>query len=193
VTTGDPGVVVAVVDTGVRYEHPDLLAVEAGGNLLPGYDMVSDVAVGNDGDGRDADASDPGDWVTMAELSQSGSSLFRCGSSPSASSWHGTQVSGLVAALANNGLGMAGTAPGVRVLPVRVLGKCGGHYSDIIAGMRWRRAWAARQFDPVHVITSARRRGGSAAIRGVDEINAAARSGRGRTPGRGVAMPANVR
>ena len=67
VTTGSPDVVVAAVDTGVRYEHPDLLPVAAGGHLLPGYDMISDAASANDGDGRDADASDPGDWLTRAE------------------------------------------------------------------------------------------------------------------------------
>jgi len=121
----------------VRYEHPDLLSVAAGGHLLPGYDMVSDPASANDGDGRDADASDPGDWLTWAELSRSGSSLSRCATSPSSSSWHGTQLSGLAAALTDNGIGMAGAAPGARVLPVRVLGKCGGYDSDIVAGMRW--------------------------------------------------------
>ena len=112
-TTGRPDVVVAVVDTGVRFEHPDLLPVDAGGHLLPGYDMVSDAAAANDGDGRDADASDPGDWVTRAEMSQPGSSLFRCATSPENSSWHGTQLSGLIGALTNNGIGMAGAAPGV--------------------------------------------------------------------------------
>jgi serine protease len=203
VTTGDPGVVVAVVDTGVRYEHPDLLAVEAGGNLLPGYDMVSDVAVGNDGDGRDADASDPGDWVTMAEISRSGSSLFRCGSFPSASSWHGTQVSGLVAAIANNGLGMAGTAPGVRLLPVRVLGKCGGHDSDIIAGMRWAAGLGVPELpanpDPAHVINLSLGGEGtcSAAYQeAIDEINTAGAvivAAAGNSSGHGVAMPANCR
>ena len=137
VTTGSPDIVVAVVDTGVRYEHPDLLSVASGGRLLPGYDMTTEPAVANDGDERDADPSDPGDWVTQAELSRPGSPLFRCTTSPSSSSWHGTQVSGLVAALTNNGIGMAGAAPGVRVLPVRVLGKCGGYDSDILAGMRW--------------------------------------------------------
>ena len=137
VTTGGPDIVVAVVDTGVRYEHPDLLSVASGGRLLPGYDMTTEPAVANDGDERDADPSDPGDWVTQAELSRPGSPLFRCTTSPSSSSWHGTQVSGLVAALTNNGIGMAGAAPGVRVLPVRVLGKCGGYDSDILAGMRW--------------------------------------------------------
>jgi serine protease len=136
ITTGRPDVVVAVVDTGVRYEHPDLLAVSVGGNLLPGYDMISQTEMANDGDGRDPDPSDPGDWVSQAELSARGS-FFRCASGPQASSWHGTQVSGLVAALTDNGLGMAGTAPGVHILPVRALGKCGGYDSDIIAAMRW--------------------------------------------------------
>src|SRR5262245_5127812 len=137
VTTGSPDVVVAVVDTGVRYEHPDLLEVAVGGHLLPGYDMTSDPAVANDGDGRDADASDPGDWVSQSDLSQLGGPFSGCAPSPEKSSWHGTQVSGVIAALTHNGIGMAGTAPSVRVLPVRVLGKCGGYDSDILAGMRW--------------------------------------------------------
>ncbi|HVO90851.1 MAG TPA: S8 family peptidase [Casimicrobiaceae bacterium] len=137
VTTGNPGVVVAVLDTGVRFEHPDLLAVAAGGNLLPGYDMITNASTANDGDGRDADASDPGDWVTAAEIAQSGGPFAQCATSAHNSSWHGSQTSGLIAALANNGIGMAGAAPHVRILPVRVLGKCGGFDSDIIAGMRW--------------------------------------------------------
>ncbi len=99
--------------------------------------MVSDPVVANDGDGRDADASDPGDWVTQAELSQVGGPFYQCTDSPEASSWHGTQVSGLIAALTNNGLGMASVGRNVRVLPVRALGKCFGYDSDIIAGMRW--------------------------------------------------------
>jgi serine protease len=136
ITAGRPDIVVAVVDTGVRYEHPDLLAVSAGGNLLPGYDMISQAEMANDGDARDPDPSDPGDWVSQADLSSRGS-FFRCAQGPETSSWHGTQVSGLVAALTDNGLGMAGAAPGVHILPVRALGKCGGFDSDIIAAMRW--------------------------------------------------------
>ena len=132
-----PAVVVALLDTGVRFDHPDLLAVSAGGNLLPGYDMVSDVNIGNDGDGRDADASDPGDWVTQAEISQRGSPFFQCTTTARNSSWHGTQTAGLIAALTNNGIGMASVGRNVRLLPVRVLGKCGGFDSDVIAGMRW--------------------------------------------------------
>jgi len=132
-TTGSASVVVAVLDTGVRFEHPDLGRVANGGKLLPGYDMVSNSTVANDGNGRDDDPSDPGDWVTSADAA---TSTFRdC--DVSSSSWHGTATSSLVGAATNNAAGMAGAAPGVRVLPVRVLGKCYGTDSDIIAGMRW--------------------------------------------------------
>ena len=137
VSTGDAGIVVAVLDTGVRFDHPDLLTVAAGGNLLPGYDMISDANVANDGDGRDADASDPGDFVTAEEIAMAGGPFFECEESAQNSTWHGTQVSGVIAALTNNGVGMASIARTVRILPVRVLGKCGGFDSDIIAGMRW--------------------------------------------------------
>ena len=137
ITIGSPGIVVAVLDTGVRFDHPDLLPVASGGNLLPGYDMISDVDTANDGNGRDADASDPGDWLTQAEISKVGGPFYQCDTSPENSSWHGTQTAGLVAALTNNSVGMASVGRNVRVLPVRVLGKCGGFDSDIIAGMRW--------------------------------------------------------
>jgi serine protease len=116
-------VVVAVIDTGYR-PHADLVA-----NILPGYDMINDAATANDGNGRDSDAKDPGDAVSAGE----------CGSGEPAenSSWHGTHVAGTIAAVTNNGSGVAGVAFNAKVLPVRVLGKCGGYTSDIADGMIW--------------------------------------------------------
>ena len=139
ITTGAASVVVAVLDTGVRFDHPDFKRVSAGGNLLEGYDFISadrsDVFLtANDGDGRDADASDPGDFVTAAE--KAGVATFKdCDVVDS--SWHGTQTLSLIGAQANNGVGMASVGRNVKVLPVRVIGKCGGFDSDIVAAMRW--------------------------------------------------------
>ena len=140
ITMGSASIVVADIDTGVRFEHPDLL-----GKVLPGYDMISVANVANDSDGRDADASDPGDWITAQEANNKFGPFYGCTDldpttgkyTAEDSSWHGTQVSGIVAALTNNGTGMAGVGPNLQLLPVRVLGKCGGFDSDIIAGMRW--------------------------------------------------------
>src|SRR5690606_34074181 len=65
--TGTAGVVIAVLDTGVLFDHPDLGRAGAGGRLLPGYDFVTDVNIANDGNGRDSDPSDPGDWVAPGD------------------------------------------------------------------------------------------------------------------------------
>ena len=123
-TTGSASVVVAVLDTGVRYDHPDLA-----GKLHPGYDFVTSTIASNDGDGRDADASDPGDWVAAGACG--------AGKPAESSSWHGTKVAGLVGAATDNAIGMASAGRNTMVLPVRVLGRCGGDDGDILAAMLW--------------------------------------------------------
>ncbi|MEA5122476.1 S8 family peptidase [Xanthomonas floridensis] len=117
------GVRVAVIDTGIT-SHPDLNA-----NILSGYDFISDAATARDGNGRDSNPADEGDWYAANE----------CGTGiPAAtSSWHGTHVAGTVAAVTNNSSGVAGTAYGAQVIPVRVLGKCGGSLSDISDAIIW--------------------------------------------------------
>lgn len=129
-TTGDPDLVIAIIDTGVRKDHPDLA-----GRFLEGYDFVSNPTVANDGNGRDPDPSDPGDWVTQTEDTTPNSPYFGCGAADS--SWHGTHVSGIVGAIGNNGIGVAGANWKSRLLPARVLGKCGGYTSDVIDALRW--------------------------------------------------------
>ena len=114
VTRGNPEIVVAVLDTGSTV-HPDLKA-----QTVPGYDMIIDSVAAGDGDGRDSDPSDEGDWDDELE-----------------SSWHGTHIAGIINALGNNSLGVIGIAPNVKVQHVRVLGRGGGSDSDIVAGITW--------------------------------------------------------
>lgn len=126
VTTGGSRTIVAVLDTGIR-PH-----VAMSRRILPGYDFISDATRANDGDGRDADASDPGDWVTRAD---------RDGRFPDCdiedSSWHGTLVAGVIAANGNDRAWTSGLNWAAKILPVRVLGKCGGTDSDIIDAIAW--------------------------------------------------------
>ena len=107
-TTGDPSVIVAVADTGVLLEHPDLRD-----NLVPGYDFIDNSGFSLDGDGYDSNPNDPGDQL------------------PGGSSFHGTHVAGTVAAITNNDEGVAGVAWLTKIMPLRVLGKggAGSNYS----------------------------------------------------------------
>jgi serine protease len=129
-SAGSQGAPVAVLDSGVLANHPDLED-----NLLPGYDMVDDSEYANDGDGRDADPSDPGDWVDAADRARDPARYRDC--ADERSSWHGTAIAGIVGAGTNNGRGVASINWRARVLPVRVAGKCGADVGDIIDGMLW--------------------------------------------------------
>ena len=121
--TGSADVIVAVVDTGVLMNHPDL----AGQLTDTGYDFISDAGISNDGDGIDADPDDPGDNATAG-----------------ASSFHGTHCAGTIAAATNNKVdggfdgGVAGVSWNARIMPIRVLGEDGdGTVDDLAAGISW--------------------------------------------------------
>lgn len=116
---GSRAVRVAVLDTGIDLTHPD---IRASGNVAAGVDMIANPERGGDDDGIDADPHDAGD---------------RCGAATE-NSYHGTHVAGTIGAAATNDrVGVAGGAWNVTVVPVRVLGRCGGELADIVSGIRW--------------------------------------------------------
>ncbi|MFD3760437.1 S8 family serine peptidase [Streptomyces sp. NPDC058622] len=121
-TTGS-GVTVAVIDTG-SVAHSDLAA-----NTVAGYDFITSSTAARDGNGRDNNPADQGDWSAAGECSAT--------SKASDSSWHGTHVAGTIAAATGNSKGIAGIAYNARIQPVRVLGKCGGATSDIVDAITW--------------------------------------------------------
>lgn len=163
------GVVVAVIDTGIT-SHPDLNA-----NILPGYDFISDAAMARDGGGRDNNPNDEGDWYAANECG--------AGYPASNSSWHGTHVAGTIAAVTNNSTGVAGTAFNAKVVPVRVLGKCGGYTSDIVDAITWASGGAVSgvpaNANPAEVINMSLGGGGTCSTTYQNAINGAV--GRGTT------------
>lgn len=122
-TTQGAGVTVAVIDSGI-VKHPDLDA-----NVLPGYDFITEPSIARDGNGRDSDPTDAGNWEEAG--------VCDSGSEASESNWHGTHVAGSIAAIMNNKRGIVGVAPSTKILPVRALGMCGGYDSDIADAMVW--------------------------------------------------------
>ena len=115
-TRGSSDVVVGIIDTG-RTDHPDLV-----GTTVPGFDFISDATAARDGNQWDFDPSDEGDW---------------CPEDNTRSTWHGTHVHGTVNAVQDNGIGVSGLAPAVKVQHLRVLGECGGEGADILAAVIW--------------------------------------------------------
>lgn len=122
-TTQGAGVTVAVIDSGI-VKHPDLDA-----NVLPGYDFITEPSIARDGNGRDSDPTDQGNWEEAG--------VCDADSEASESNWHGTHVAGSIAAIMNNKRGIVGVAPSTKILPVRALGMCGGYDSDIADAMIW--------------------------------------------------------
>ncbi|ATF63391.1 peptidase S8 [Rothia mucilaginosa] len=122
-TTQGAGVTVAVIDSGI-VKHPDLDA-----NVLPGYDFITEPSIARDGNGRDSDPTDQGNWEEAG--------VCDADSEASESNWHGTHVAGSIAAIMNNKRGIVGVAPSTKILPVRALGMCGGYDSDIADAMVW--------------------------------------------------------
>lgn len=114
-TTGDPDVVIAVIDTGVLLEHPDLQ-----GQFVDGYDFISNPLNAADGNGIDDNPDDNGD-----------------GGFAGASSFHGTHVAGTIAAASNNGIGVSGVAWRSKIMPLRALGVDGGSSYDLLQAIRF--------------------------------------------------------
>jgi len=121
---GTANIVIALLDSGIL-SHGDFDPARE----VTGYDFIDDRDRANDGDRRDADPADPGDWVAASECGP--------GQPAESSSWHGTQVAGLIGAASDNAAGIAGVNHGSRLLMARVLGKCGGFTSDVVDALRW--------------------------------------------------------
>ncbi|TXD43593.1 S8 family serine peptidase [Xanthomonas campestris] len=161
------GTVVAVIDTGIA-SHADLNA-----NILAGYDFISSATTARDGNGRDSNPADEGDWYAANECG--------AGIPAASSSWHGTHVAGTVAAVTNNTTGVAGTAYGAKVVPVRVLGKCGGSLSDIADAIVWASGGTVSGIpanaNPAEVINMSLGGGGSCSATMQNAINGAVSRG----------------
>ena len=171
ISTGQ-GTVVAVLDTGILAGHPDM---GSGTHILEGYDFITDTFVSRRAVAERAPgALDQGDWNPVAGECYAGSPVRN-------SSWHGTHTAGTVAELTNNGLGGAGVAFDAQVLPVRVLGRCGGYTSDIADAIIWASggtvAGVSANANPAEVISLSL--GGEGACEAVEQaaINTAVANG----------------
>jgi hypothetical protein len=137
ITTGSASTVIAVVDTGITH-HVDL-----GGRVVGGYNFISNPLITNGGPTRGPDFYDYGSWVTQDDLNNPAfvafimlQNLLPCPVQDS--SWHGTAVTGIIAATANNSLFLAGLNWVSPIVVARFAGKCdAGPDSDQLDAMAW--------------------------------------------------------
>lgn len=115
---GDDSVLVAVLDSGVEVEHSD----------LKGQIWTNPYEIG--GNAEDDDNNGCIDDFHGCSFVSAGSADPECPTPPSGNvdddNGHGTFVAGIIAAAGNNALGITGVAPGVRILPVKILDCKGG-------------------------------------------------------------------
>jgi len=221
ITHGASSIIIGDIDTGIT-AHPDLDS-----KIVAGYDFIGwgvnhtignlaressadALAVANDGNLDDPDPSDPGDYVTAAEVAKNSdpnSPYYQCvdpdNPAPENSSWHGTQTASILAAATNNGRGMAGTAYDSPVIPARALGTCGGFDSDIIAAAEWSAGIAisgvATNPHPARVINMSLGSSGACNSAYVDALTALRNKGvvvvaaAGNDEGLPVGVPANCK
>ncbi|MBP7652755.1 S8 family serine peptidase [Candidatus Dependentiae bacterium] len=115
ISSGSDTVIIAVIDTGLKFDHPEFT-----GKIVQGYDFISEPESGNDGDGIDPDPDDSGDAI-----------------SSSGNSYHGTHIAGIIAANTNNSEGISGISYNCKIMPIRALGRYGGLTSDVMESVKF--------------------------------------------------------
>ena len=118
IETGDPDVIIAIIDTGVDYTHPDLAD-----NIWINIDEIPNNGIDDDGNGYIDDMK--------------GWDFANDDNNPLDNDGHGTHCAGIAAAEGNNGIGIAGIAPNCKIMPVKVLGIFFGNVSTTTLGIRY--------------------------------------------------------
>ena len=130
-TEGKPSGGVAVVDTGILFDHPDLKRSLGRQTKKRGWDMVTDITRARDGNSRDPDAQDEGNWIDKGTICFEDESTTN-------SNWHGSHVAGTIAATTNNNIGVSGINWKSKLVPIRVLAACPNEtMTDLVDGIVW--------------------------------------------------------